>query len=88
MINRPKAKTERILTLRIERASDHVRTSGHDPKVSGFTTDQIGGITRHAGDATGDVLMDAFDRFWPLTDLATVLPNVGHQGRGSDERIP
>jgi hypothetical protein len=62
VINRQKAKAERILTLRIERASNHVHTSGHDPKVSGVTADQIGGIIEHAGDATGD---NAFDRCWP-----------------------
>lgn len=50
-INRPKARAVRIPKLRVEQASDHVHTSGHDPKGNGFTTDQIGGIVGPAGDA-------------------------------------
>jgi hypothetical protein len=54
VINRPKAKAERILTLRIERALIICIRAATIPRCSGFTTDQIGGIVGHAADASGD----------------------------------
>jgi hypothetical protein len=33
VINRPKAKAERILITPYRTSPDHVHTSGHDPKV-------------------------------------------------------
>jgi hypothetical protein len=88
VINRPKAKAERILVNPIERAPFMCIRAATIPRCSGFTTDQIGGIMGHAADARGDVSDGRCRfRFWPVADILACSRHVGPQrqtGRGAD----
>ena len=91
VINRPKAKAERILVNPIELARLMCIPAATIPRCSGFTTDQIGGIIGHAADARGDVSDGRCRfRFWPVADILARSRHVGPQrqtGRGSASRL-
>jgi hypothetical protein len=91
VINRPKAKAERILVDPIERAPLMCIRAATIPRCSGFTTDQIGGIIGHVADARGDVSDGRCRfRFWPVADILACSRHIGPQrqtGRGSASRL-